>query len=201
MADGVGESWRRIVTWYEGNTTPGTLVMPPGASEEMVLVGEAEMGLRLPEDLRAFYRLNDGLGGSFLLHYGEFLSLDRVVSHYASTPRPGDPGTEVEPFRLAGPIRPTWWSLLRVQITDNSGDGVMVDLDPLPGGTVGQVIKFDHEDGPVRVLAPSFAAWPVRIAAALEAGKLSWQPEDEWVAPPGYSTPGAYLKDWEAGWV
>jgi cell wall assembly regulator SMI1 len=88
-----------------------------------------------------------------------------------------------------------------VQITDNSGDGVMIDLDPSPGGAVGQVIKFDHEDGPVRVLAPGFAAWLARIAAALDAGKLTWQPEAEWVAPPGYCEPGAYLEDWEAGWA
>jgi hypothetical protein len=101
---GVAESWRRIAAWYEANTPPGTLRLPPGASEEMILVAEAEMGLRLPEGLRAFYRLHDGLGGSFFLHYGEFLSLDLVLSNHATTPRPGDPGTEVRPSRLTGPI-------------------------------------------------------------------------------------------------
>lgn len=145
--------------------------------------------------------MHDGLDGSFLLYYGEFLSLQFLLGEHATTPRPGDPGTDVAPHELTGPIKPTWWSLMRVKILDNSGDGVMVDLDPAPGGSVGQLILFDHEMGPRRVIATTFTEWLDRIARALEAGRLAWDPVAEWVAPVGYNTPGTYHKDWEAEWM
>jgi len=201
MDDDVAVPWGRIVAWYEANTPPGTLRLPPGIDEELIQVAEAEMGLRLPDDVRAFYRMHNGLDGSSLLHYGEFLSLEFLLGEHSTTPRPGDLGADNAPHDLSGPIKPTWWSLMRVKIIDNSGDGVMVDLDLAPGGTVGQVILFDHERGPRRVLAPSFAEWLARLARALEAGKLAWDPAGTQVAPPGYSEPGAYLNNWEADWT
>jgi cell wall assembly regulator SMI1 len=201
MNNEVAAYWGRIVAWYEANTPPGTLRLPPGIDEDLIQVAEAEIGLRLPGDVRTFYRMHDGLDGSSLLHYGEFLSLEFLLGEHSTTPRPGEPGADVAPHDLSGPIKPTWWSLMRAKIVDNSGDGVMVDLDPAPGGTVGQIILFDHEMGPRRVLAPSFAEWLARLARALEAGKLAWHPVNTQVEPPGYSEPGGYLKNWEADWA
>jgi cell wall assembly regulator SMI1 len=82
MDRGAAESWRRIVAWYEANTPTGTLLLPPGASEGALAAAEAQLGFPLPDDLRSFYRLHDGLGGSWLLHYGEFLSLSALVMQW-----------------------------------------------------------------------------------------------------------------------
>jgi len=198
MNNEIAAHWGRIVAWYEANTPPGTLRLAPGIDEELIQVADAEMGLRLPDDVHAFYRMHNGLDGSSLLHYGEFLSLEFLISEHSSTPEPGDPGTEKTPHDLSGPIKPTWWNLKRAKIVDSSGDGLMVDLDPAPGGTVGQITLFDHEMGPRRVLAPSFAEWLARIARTLEAGELAWHPVNTQVEPPGYSEPGGCLKNWEA---
>ena len=205
MEYGLAENWRRIVAWYEAKAQPGTLHLPPGASEEALRAAEVQLGLRLPDDLRSFYRLHDGLGGSWFLHYGEFLSLGNLAMQlgwYAEMERTQDPADPLYQTKaLSGPIKPVWWSSRRLPVTDNSGDHTMIDLDPPPEGTVGQVIAYDHEVGPTRVLAPSFSAWLARIATALEAGKLIWQQKHGMAAPPGYCEPGGYLTDWESSWA
>jgi hypothetical protein len=76
----------------------------------------------------------------------------------------------------------------------------MIDLDPPPEGTRGQVILYDHEVGPMRVVAPSFSAWLARIAAALEAGKLVWREQARQVEPLGRDQPGGCDVDWESTW-
>jgi cell wall assembly regulator SMI1 len=193
-------SWRRIVAWYEANTPPGTLCLPAGASQAAVGAAEAKLGLRLPDDLRSFYLRHDGLGGSWLLYFGEFLSLAGLVMQwewYAEMERTADPADPLYQTKaISGPIKPVWWSSLRLPITDNSGNHTMIDLDPPSGGAVGQVIEYDHEVGPTRVLAPSFATWLARIATALETGKLVWNDKHGQVAPPGYREPGGQLWDW-----
>jgi cell wall assembly regulator SMI1 len=205
MSGTLAENWGRIVAWYEVNTPSGTLRLPPGASPQALDAAEAKLGQRLPDDLRSFYRLHDGLGGSWLLHYGEFLSLDNLVMQwgwYADMERTEDPADPLYQTKaVSGPIKPVWWSSRRLPVTDNSGDHTMIDLDPAPGGTVGQVITYDHEVGPMRVLAPSFSAWLALIAVALEAGKAIWQETHGAVGPPGYWEPGGYLTEWENTWA
>jgi hypothetical protein len=61
-----------------------------------------------------------------------------------------------------------------------------VDMDPAPGGTVGQVIEVDPEAVSWRVLAPSFGDLLARFADALEAGAVEWDAEDDaasWLPP------------------
>ena len=194
MERNLAENWRRIVAWYEANTPPLTLNLPPGASEEGLNAAEMKLGVRLPDELRSFYRMHDGLGGSWLLHHGEFLSLENLVMQwgwYAEMERTENPADPLYATKaIAGPIKPVWWSSRRLPITDNSGNHAMIDLDPAAGGAIGQVIEHDHEIGPTGVLAPSFSAWLARIADELEAGKLVWQEKYGGVGPPGYWEPG-----------
>src|SRR5215204_4801815 len=107
----VEDAWRRIVAWYEANTPPGSLRLPTGASESALRSAEREMVLSLPSDLRAFYRIHDGLGGKWLLHYGEFNTLDQLVSawrgHRGLEQRSRVPGGG-QPGEVRGPIRPVW---------------------------------------------------------------------------------------------
>lgn len=53
-----------------------------------------------------------------------------------------------------------------------------IDLDPAPGGTLGQVIEVDPEGVSWRVVAASFAALLERFTVALEAGQLGWDDPD-----------------------
>jgi cell wall assembly regulator SMI1 len=57
-----------------------------------------------------------------------------------------------------------------------SGNHYCADLDPAPGGHVGQIIWFQHTDGPIRVVASGFADWLRQYAADLEGGRYRLQP-------------------------
>jgi|GEM_PF-4118631 len=51
------------------------------------------------------------------------------------------------------------------------GDGLCIDLDPAPGGTVGQVIRRLHDDDRRERVAASFTQWfsgPVVATIGLE---------------------------------
>jgi cell wall assembly regulator SMI1 len=188
MTGRVTESWKRIAAWYGVNTPPGTLRPPPGAAEGLLRETEAKLGTRLPEDVREFYRLHDGLGGSWLLHHGELLSLAGVLRQwemYCEWQRKDGYGIgpDWEPQQLSGPIKPVWWNPRRIHLTDNSGNHRTLDLDPLPGGRLGQILWHDHEVGPVEVLAPSFAAWLSGMADELEAGVHGYSESSRMVCP------------------
>jgi cell wall assembly regulator SMI1 len=76
-----------------------------------------------------------------------------------------------------GPIKPLHWNLRWLPLTTNGGgDHYCADLDPAPGGTVGQIIWFDHEDGPVQVIAKGFAEWLSGYASDLETGRYVFKP-------------------------
>jgi cell wall assembly regulator SMI1 len=51
---------------------------------------------------------------------------------------------------------------------DADGDKLVLDLDPAPGGSVGQVFKWSNTgSSPLRVLAQSFGEWLAGLAEAL----------------------------------
>src|SRR3954451_12503355 len=102
----LAEDWDRVVAWHAANAPPGTLLLPPGATDGAIAAAEQQLSLELPEDLRDFYRMHDGLGGSWLLHHGEFLSLSDMVR---SVERYCRWGREAEPMmRALGPPSDLW---------------------------------------------------------------------------------------------
>ena len=74
-----------------------------------------------------------------------------------------------------GPIQPHNWNLRWLPVTGGSGNHYCVDLDPAPGGTIGQIIWFEHDAGPIRVVASGFTAWLEQYASDLEAGRYSYR--------------------------
>jgi cell wall assembly regulator SMI1 len=92
-------------------------------------------------------------------------------------------GEDWETRYIRGPIRPIWWDESRIHLTDNSGDHVMLDLEPAEGGSVGQIISHSHEVGPQEVLAPSLVLWLTRIAEELETGRHFYDAEEMTVMP------------------
>lgn len=187
----IEQNWQRITRWHAQHTPEGTLVLAEGASEAQIAKLEAVIGARLPDDLRHSLKLHNGqLDDGFLLYHGELLSVEQIEwvwQMYSDMQRDEDWGLSegYETHALQGPIRPVHWDALRIPLTDNSGNAVMLDLLPAEGGLVGQLIEFDHETGPQGVIAPSFAAWLGQLADELEAGKHVYNEEAGWVAPPG----------------
>ncbi|MGH3657613.1 MAG: hypothetical protein ACRDUA_13230 [Micromonosporaceae bacterium] len=68
-----------------------------------------------------------------------------------------------------GPVRPIVGSTGAVVVGDMNGDvHWLLDFDPAPGGTPGQVVRVDVECSSWDVLAPSWTQLLVRYAEDLE---------------------------------
>ena len=69
----------RLHVWLSANAPDVLERFAPGASEAEIRAAEQEMGVTLPDDVRAAYRIHYGCNASFL--YGEdWCSLEAVVS-------------------------------------------------------------------------------------------------------------------------
>jgi cell wall assembly regulator SMI1 len=185
-------NWKRIALWHKRNARRGKFQLARGASMRRLDALEKALGIYLPADVRESYLLHNGTAGTWLLYHGEVMPLGGVE---AAWQRYGEWqqdngygfGEDWKTGAINGPIKPVWWNPLRIPVTDNGGgDPIMLDLDPGKGGTRGQVIKFNHEVGPVNVLASSWTEWLSVIADDLEAGKYVYLEEAETVAPPGF---------------
>jgi cell wall assembly regulator SMI1 len=82
------------------------------------------------------------------------------------------------------PIKPFPWNLKWIPLTEVGGGGhYCVDLDPAPGGRVGQIIYFYTAIGPIRIVATGFAEWLEQYAARLESGLYTLGPDLEMCGP------------------
>jgi cell wall assembly regulator SMI1 len=73
-----------------------------------------------------------------------------------------------------GPIQTDWWNPKWIPLSYNgSGDHHCLDLDPAPGGQVGQIITVWHDWEHREVIASNFQAWLEQFADDLESGKYS----------------------------
>jgi cell wall assembly regulator SMI1 len=174
----MNDLWARILTWFAAHVPPGFFSPNPGASESEIRDAEAALGLRLPADFVESYRLhNGGREGAFFRNY-ELMPLKEITRTAAFKKQLltldwGDYIPQPE-----GPIKQVFWNAQWVPFMDTgSGDNLCIDLDPAPGGAVGQVIEFGHELGPERLIAPSFCAWLSQFADDLEAGRYGFGEE------------------------
>jgi len=181
--------WKRIESWLEQNAPEVAVGLGDGATEEQIAVAERKLGVALPEEVHASYSIHDGqqtdrslggvVGGVFVPG-GDFLSLARIVDEWTvwkdlldsstfdgiqSDPQPG--------------IKPDWWNPRWIPITyDGSGNHHCVDLDPAPGGTVGQIITMWHDGGEREVMAASFGEWLATLADEYERGEWVYSEDD-----------------------
>ncbi|ATY10104.1 SMI1/KNR4 family protein [Amycolatopsis sp. AA4] len=155
----------------------------PGRSEEEIAAAEARIQARLPEDLRALYRLIGwDSGETGLLGYYAHDSLDTVVENYhyslpgayrgaAFDPPPHSADVVFEavpPSRIKRLSRNDWWLSFG---GNHSDQWIAVDLDPAEGGRSGQVIE--HGDEVARLLASSVTEMLADVVAALRAGRFT----------------------------
>lgn len=196
----INSSWQRILAWYQPHVeaeelSPLNLRGP--ASEEEIQRLEGVLGVELPEDVKAFYRLHDGTGSGYLAHFGNVMSLQEIEAvwkRYCQWQKENGYGlgADWEVHQLEAPeVKRIFWNPLRIPLTDNGGgDPNLIDMDPTKHGTLGQIIHQSHEVGPTDLLAPSFAAWLEQIADDLEAGVYVYDEDGGQVLP----------ADWLAAW-
>ena len=74
------------------------------------------------------------------------------------------------------PVKNQMWNLQWIPILDAEGEKIQIDLDPAPGGKIGQVI--DTSCCGYQVLAGSFREFMAQYADDLEAGKYAF--DESW---------------------
>lgn len=179
--DSVTELWRRIDTWLQTFAPQRSAELLPGVTPQELVEAETAMGLTLPADFKASYRIHNGAEGNsgLLMGYPDFYQLSYVYSFGQIFPdllqdakwANRVPGFVSDPARQSLPIQRVWCHPQWVAFAgDGSGYHWCLDLAPAPGGTMGQVITYDHEDGPANLLFPSFEALLSAYADHLEAG-------------------------------
>src|SRR5262249_32844701 len=135
----------------------------------------------LPVDFVQSLRVHDGLRDSWLgpnrlFDYNALLPVSAIITEYEGLCDlqwecgfDGNPCGGVPRARNDAHWRSAW-----VPITDADGDKLVLDLDPAPGGSVGQVFAWSNDgSSPQRVLAPSFGEWLAGLAEALGARRFS----------------------------
>lgn len=176
------DTWERIEKWLKANAPDLFDSLLGGADEEEIGQTETFLGVALPDDVKASYRIHNGqpLDGPWLMVWGQFLSLEDMRGHWSLWKHFLDKGSfDDSRSEPVGPAKANWWNPRWIPITyDQTGNHLCLDLDPAPGGRVGQIITMWHDDSTRGVLAESFSDWLTDFANALEAGQYSYTEDD-----------------------
>ncbi|EME52048.1 hypothetical protein H074_34853 [Amycolatopsis decaplanina DSM 44594] len=171
----------------------------PGHTEAELAEAEERIGARLPEDLRALFRVTGWDNESGLLGRYAHDPLPLLVESYLDGV-PGSYGWE-DPVHKEGVVfetqpagrvkrlsRNDWWITFG---SDHAGDFLAVDLDPTEKGTSGQILEYGRNVwGPIRYVAASITEMMEEVIRALKAGEYD---NDEPESP--YLIAGAAFHD------
>jgi cell wall assembly regulator SMI1 len=171
MTRAVTAAWERIRGWVEEQAdAPESL--GPGATPEQIAKLEANIGATLPADLTALLELHDG--DAVTLHsWLQLLAVDHIAAEISNA---HEWAARARCLEVAGPVEPVAWHPGWFPFAILYGASLLhcVDTAPAKGGSVGQVIFVNLEDGERRVIAPSLSAYLERFAASLEDGSMTW---------------------------
>jgi cell wall assembly regulator SMI1 len=177
--------WDRIHVWLSANAPEVLKSLRPGATDEQLRAAEAEMGVALPDDVKACYRIHDGqrckkgeMWPPTFLYGLEWETLSDILNLWRGMKGLVDDGTFGRWRSIPkGPIRTDWWHPAWIPLTsDHHGAGHYLDLDPAAGGNVGQIIFWQNDDPGRYVESSSFTTWLAHFADELEAGNYVTEP-------------------------
>jgi cell wall assembly regulator SMI1 len=185
--------WDRLHTWLRANAPVVLASLQRGASPEQIAAAEAALGVTLPDDFKAAYRIHDGQKEGrrdwppgFLEGMWWWYRLQDVVADWRSWVDLLNKGTfDRVRCNPRGPIQAVWWHPRWIPFGSTpSGGNVCLDLAPAKGGRVGQVIVAWNDDDRCHA-ATSFTAWLSRFVDELEAGEYAWSDDYDAIVPIG----------------
>ncbi len=177
----IGVLWARIETWLKAHSPDLFEALAPGASDAEIRDAEDAFRVSLPEEARISFRIHNGQLPNppdmrfrcGLFGQRKFYSLAEVVKDWrlmqSLVEEGAFQGVEGQPL---GPVRGNWWNGRWIPVSaDGLGNCYCIDMDPAPGGTVGQIISFVHDECERTVIAHSFGEWLDDFAYDLETGE------------------------------
>ncbi|MEH0830081.1 MULTISPECIES: SMI1/KNR4 family protein [unclassified Micromonospora] len=186
----VAEAWARIEAGLSRVLPASLRQLNAPAAVQAIDAVEAALAVQLPQDFRASLRRHNGTDPgptlpppepspvplTYLCDTNKIIEMTRMWrDNYHPEPDWDDPQVWAylvdrgEHLFLNGPVRPIIGSPGAVVVGDMNGDVQwLLDFDPAPGGTPGQVVRVDVECASWDVLAPSWTQLLVRYAEDLE---------------------------------
>lgn len=192
-SEAIDRSIATLTAWLQKNAPKLANSFGAPADAEAIADVEEMLGAKLPDDYRAFLAKHDGQrfvpvddeSGTLSPLFAGFdiLPLQFAAGEYETIENDWDdegPGDVV----THGPVRPfhrhpKWWPITCVF---GASQYHCIDLDPAPGGNVGQVIFIADDDSHRRVVAKSFAAFLEMLVAAV--GKPGVEASEEGIDLP-----------------
>lgn len=186
----VEEAWSRIIDWCRSNQPEAVSNLRAGATKDAISAAESAMGVQFPEDLKALYGLADGSETDYPGQFDDghwFMPLAQATEHYQTMiefvdEQPADAfdfwRSQIEDHVISvrGPVKPNTFSRQWIPLTTSEGSVHRhIDLDPAPGGKVGQVIEIYPEACSHQVLADSLGDYLVQFADKLESGRFAME--------------------------
>jgi cell wall assembly regulator SMI1 len=182
MADELDRAVAALERWLKDAGMGLADVFGPPATDAEVAEVETALGRKLPDDYRRFLTT---VGGQRFISTGEeegyLAQLVQNLELLGPAHAHGEWQTMVEewgdegpgPIAAEGPVKPLykhalWWPITCIL---GSSQYHCLDLDPAAGGAVGQVIWMADDDEERRVVAPSFGAFLVMLAEALDGAE------------------------------
>jgi cell wall assembly regulator SMI1 len=158
MSARIEEVWGEYVAFLAVQAPGAFANLAPGADEAQLAELERDVHQRLPQELSALLRLNDGqirLGRSYVFPGLQFLSCRRISEEWQSWARFREGETEAGLGMLDSHAaaldlgvrdvytHPGWLPLLKL---GDRADYLGVDLAPSEGGKLGQIINFGRDE-------------------------------------------------------
>lgn len=148
-------------------------------SEEDLADAERRLGRELPEDVRASYLRHDGesCDPSFTGLFGDswFKPLNELLDAWQSE---NQLKRLKEPVTVEGPMQAQLWNPAWIPIAGDSGYFYCIDLDPAPGGNVGQVIYLWRAPQR-RVIARSITEFLQNQLKSIRSGVLYYDEDND----------------------
>jgi cell wall assembly regulator SMI1 len=201
--------WHDLEAWLKQTAPRWLETLPPPVSEDAIKALESQLGVALPEEFKASYRIHDGLGESKLLRlerhqypqyqvYGiwhetvwDWLPLEAIAPTYTQTLTIYKDIFPEAAFKqvagvtsLKGPVKSHRWNERWIPFQNLNGSDIVtyLDLDPDKGGTQGQIIQQDMEGCHQQVVASSLAEWCERHLENVKSSYYDASSDMLWVS-------------------
>jgi cell wall assembly regulator SMI1 len=182
----VKKSWQVIERVLWKNCHSVSLALRKPASSATLAKLQKRFRNRVPRAFLESLKTHDGLRKSYLdeirlFNYWALLPVDAILMESKMMYEIEADLQSDSPDMVTGPKRKRaknstaqmrndiHWSAGWIPFMDADGDKLVIDLDPGPKGTVGQILYFSNSEGAKRVIAPSFETWLSRLADILSS--------------------------------
>ena len=150
-------------------------VFAEGASAQALTQLEQDLNVVLPEDFKQWYLAHNGDAAEqpfYVLAGHDWLNVDEMRDAWQELCE------ACQGYDLADEgftdnddgVRPVMWSQRWLPFAEDNGYYLLLDLDPAPTGTYGQILVLSGDGDPVSLQAASIRQWLEEYVTGLEQG-------------------------------